>query len=495
MLHRWIFVSIASLVTATTLGQEITSNSTKSTAASSLACGAIRHDLGSSIVESSGSEYNATTQGPWSLFNSVNQPTCIVYPRSASHVQAAMSSIFQFGSHYSVQAGAHSAMVGWNSINDGVLISFAHMTNTSYNQQSDTITVQPGVHWGDAMATVEPFGVSVIAGRASDIGTGLLLGGGISFVSPLYGWSADSIKEMDVVLVTGQLVTATATNKYSDLFRALKGGANRFGIVTRYELYPAHTGTKDQKNWFGGIIVYPGSSSVALNNASARYIREVTDPKAGLIVILNTMNLTAVDANTVYLFYKGANLPTNIFGSFLSIPSTSTSLSLLSYYDISNLIAGSSRGNGQQFGASSWIGDEGTFLKGYNHLINFTRAFETELLTSDMIISPIPLSQWTARSSRGVNAIGDPGVPYAAINFHLIYPAGVTTIPTDVDAGFKLLLSQASSSPGLPLYINECDASQNVFNTYPTFATLQKTYAKYDPSRFNVEHTAGPIGL
>lgn len=60
---------------------------------------------------------------------------------------------------------------------------------------------------------------------------------------------------MDVVLVTGELVTVNATNQYADLFRALKGGANRFGIVTRYELYPAHTGTKEEKNWYGGSIV------------------------------------------------------------------------------------------------------------------------------------------------------------------------------------------------------------------------------------------------
>ena len=61
-------------------------------------------------------------------------------------------------------------------------------------------------------------------------------------------------KELDVVLVTGELVTATATNEYADLFRALKGGANRFGIVTRYEVHAVHTGTKDDKNWFGGLI-------------------------------------------------------------------------------------------------------------------------------------------------------------------------------------------------------------------------------------------------
>ncbi|KAJ6514314.1 FAD-binding domain-containing protein [Mycena vitilis] len=463
--------------------------------AADLACSAIRLTLGSTIVESSGSEYNATAQGPWSLFNSVDRPTCIVYPRNASHVQVAMASIYNLGSHYAVQAGAHSGMVGWNSISDGVLISFAHMTNTTYNASTDTITVQPGVHWGDAMNAVQAYGVSVIGGRASDIGTGLLLGGGISFVSPEFGWSADSVKEMDVVLVTGQLVTATATNKYSDLFRALKGGANRFGIVTRYELYPAHTGTKDEKNWFGGVISYPASSSVALSNASARYIREVTDPKAGLIVLLNTVNLTATDACTVYLFYHGATLPSDIFGSFLSIPSTSQTLSPLSYYDIEFLIPGSERGNGNQFGAAAWEGDESVFLSGYNHLLNFTSTYQQELLGSVLIISPIPRSQWAAAKS-GPNAIGDPGVAYAAINFNLIYPTGLTVRPPNVQPGFELLLAQTQGpNKAIPLYTNECDASQNTFATYPNFSTLKKTYAKYDPSRFNVGHTAGPSGL
>jgi FAD/FMN-containing dehydrogenase len=91
-------------------------------------------------------------------------------------------------------------------------------------------------------------------GCNSDVGTGLLLGGGLSFLSPAHGFAADSFKELDVVLVSGELVTATATNEHADLFLALKGGANRFGIVTRYELYPVHTGTKEDKTWFGGTI-------------------------------------------------------------------------------------------------------------------------------------------------------------------------------------------------------------------------------------------------
>jgi hypothetical protein len=39
-----------------------------------------------------------------------------------------------------------------------------------------------------------------------------MLGGGLSYLSPANGCAADSFKELDVVLVTGEMVAATATN-------------------------------------------------------------------------------------------------------------------------------------------------------------------------------------------------------------------------------------------------------------------------------------------
>jgi FAD/FMN-containing dehydrogenase len=90
----------------------------------------------------------------------------------------------------------------------------------------------------------------------------LLLGGGLSFLAAAHGYSSDAFVELDVVLVTGDLVTATATNEYSDLFWALKGGGNRFGIVTRYELEAIQTGTNDTKAWFGGTIMASSSCCV-----------------------------------------------------------------------------------------------------------------------------------------------------------------------------------------------------------------------------------------
>ncbi|KAK7045158.1 FAD-binding protein [Favolaschia claudopus] len=461
--------------------------------AAQVACTLTSLKIGSAFVESSGAEYQETVSNTWNLFNSFSHPTCIVYPRNAQHVQAAMASIFLMGANYAVQAGSHSAMVGWNSITDGVLISFAHMKGTTYNPTTDTITLLPGTRWGEAEEAVQQFGVSPIGGRASDIGSGLLLGGGISFMSPLYGWSCDLIKEMDVVLVTGELKTVSATNQYADLFRALRGGANRFGIVTRYELYAAHTGTKDDKEWFGGTITYPGSAAQALNKATAKYIRDTTDPKAGFIARINS-DTTSAAAHNIYVFYKGTSLPPDIFGDFLAIPSTAQNLSPLSYYDISFLIAGDARGNGEQFGASSWVGDEQLFANGYRDFVNYTNAFRTDVISSFLIVSPIPSVQWAASRS-GPNAIGNPGVSYATINYYNIYDPSLTSVPPAAQVGLELLFKQTPPSPGVPLYVNEGAASQDMFATYPNYSQLKQTYAKYDPLRFNVKHTKGPKGL
>lgn len=89
----------------------------------------------------------------------------------------------------------------------------------------------------------------------SDVGTGLLLGGGLSYLSPAFGYAADTFVSLDVVLVNGTLVTTTIDNEYADLFKALKGGANRFGIVTRYEVQAVHTGQAEDKRWWGGELL------------------------------------------------------------------------------------------------------------------------------------------------------------------------------------------------------------------------------------------------
>lgn len=110
------------------------------------------------------------------------------------------------------------------------------------------------------------------------------------------------MREVDVVLVDGTIVTATPTNAYADLFRALKGGTNRFGIVTRYVVDAIPTGTKEDKRWFGGEIIvsvphlpypklyidssqiwqYDNSTVDAVLTALSHYALNIKDPKAGM---------------------------------------------------------------------------------------------------------------------------------------------------------------------------------------------------------------------
>ena len=76
------------------------------------------------------------------------------------------------------------------------------------------------------------------------------------------------------------------------------------------------------------------------------------------------------------------------------------------------MITGSARGNGQQFGASAFVGDEVIFLQGLNSLANCTAHYGAQLAALYMIVLSVPRSQWAVSAARGGNAIGDPRVAY-----------------------------------------------------------------------------------
>lgn len=97
-----------------TFGQTQATNST-SRAASLRTCTQLQTTLGSNVVQLSGTEYLSSATNAWSLYNTANRPTCIVFPQETQHVQVAMAAIFRDKIHYAVQAGGHTAMTGWNT--------------------------------------------------------------------------------------------------------------------------------------------------------------------------------------------------------------------------------------------------------------------------------------------------------------------------------------------------------------------------------------------
>src|SRR4051812_3432657 len=72
------------------------------------------------------------------------------------------------------------------------------------------------------------------------------------------------------------------------------------------------------------------------------------------MVFSNVVNETAITpSHALTLFYHGSTLPQSIFGDFLSIPSTLSQLSALSWTEVNSILGdGADRGFGQLFGAS-----------------------------------------------------------------------------------------------------------------------------------------------
>lgn len=125
---------------------------------------------------------------------------------------------------------------GANNINGGVLLALSGLTNIKMGPKNNTLLVSPGLRWIDVYEFLEPYGRVAIGGRMKTIGVpGLTLIGGVHYFINKYGYAMDNVVSYDVVLGNGTQVTATSAS-HSDLFWALKGGANNFGVVTSFTL-------------------------------------------------------------------------------------------------------------------------------------------------------------------------------------------------------------------------------------------------------------------
>lgn len=94
--------------------------------------------------------------------------------------------------------------------------------------------------------------------------------GGVSYFSPRKGFVCDNVVEYEIVLANGQLTNVTSSS-HPDLFVALRGGSNNFGIVTRFTIR-----TFVQGKLWGGSLYYNISTApqqlealYRFNNATA----------------------------------------------------------------------------------------------------------------------------------------------------------------------------------------------------------------------------------
>ncbi|KAF5722353.1 6-hydroxy-D-nicotine oxidase [Fusarium mundagurra] len=203
----------------------------------STCCYQFKDSLGDRVSLPDNKGYNATLASYWSKQESALHPDCILQPTTANDVATALEIVSKHKDcKFSIKGHGHAPTAGFANSNGGVTIDMTTLSSVSLNKKSTIASIGAGAKWLDVYQHLDGSGVQVAGGRNGNVGVGgLLLGGGISHFTTKVGWACDRVINYEIVLANGTLINANKKGN-SDLFLALKGGGNNFGIVTRFDV-------------------------------------------------------------------------------------------------------------------------------------------------------------------------------------------------------------------------------------------------------------------
>jgi FAD/FMN-containing dehydrogenase len=194
-------------------------------------------------------------------------PGLILRCTSTADVVAAVTVARDHGLHPSVRCGGHN--VAGKALSDGGLtIDLSGLREVTVDPDRHLARAGGGCRLGDVDAATGRHAMIVPAGIMSETGVaGLALGGGIGWFSRKHGLTCDQFAELEVVLASGEVVTASPTEN-QDLFWALRGGGGNFGIVTRFTFNTFDFGPMMR---IGVSLYHPDQAAQALREYAAIY--------------------------------------------------------------------------------------------------------------------------------------------------------------------------------------------------------------------------------
>src|ERR671936_1991329 len=161
------------------------------------------------------------------------------------------------GFEISVRGGGHN--VAGKAVTDGgLMIDLSPMKGIHVDPVRQTVRAQPGVLVGELDRATAAFGLATPSGVVSSTGiAGLTLGGGLAWLMSRYGMAVDNLLSAEVVLTSGEIVTA-GEDADPELFWALRGGGGNFGVVPSFEFraFPLDT-------VLGGLLAHPFPAAAA----------------------------------------------------------------------------------------------------------------------------------------------------------------------------------------------------------------------------------------
>lgn len=160
-------------------------------------------------------------------------PKIIVFCQSTEDVRNALLWAKENCIPFRLRSGRHS-YENFSLLNDGLVIDISEMNKIHVDQVNHIASIQAGAALGNVYKELWKFRQTIPAGTVANVGlVGLTLGGGIGYLTRIFGLTCDNLLEVELVLASGKIVT-TNKKEHPDLFWALRGGGGgNFGIVTQ----------------------------------------------------------------------------------------------------------------------------------------------------------------------------------------------------------------------------------------------------------------------
>lgn len=317
---------------------------------------------------------------------------------------------------------------------------------------------------------------------------GLILGGGISFFSNKHGWACDNVASYEVVTASGKIINVSYTS-YPDLYWALRGGGNNFGVVTNFKLDAYPLG----KMW-GGTRIYSNASYPAVLDAIYKFATtgSSTDVEAAQIISFG-YDASFGPLAAAQLEYGKPVENASIFNDFNAIPYVQSTTGIQLQSDITIAMNGDSPdGIRETYWNVSFKVDRSLFT----YLVNtfyelLPNIVDAAGLLPTISIQAITAGQLAGMQKRGGNALGlDPSKgPYFIMNMGTMW-----TDPADDDRVLKFSseiikrVKAEAKKKGLNndyIYQNYASQFQDVFSSYgkENQKKLVAVSKKYDPAQ------------
>lgn len=108
-------------------------------------------------------------------------PACNVLPADTEDVVLTINVLREVGATFAVKSAGHSTYSTGSNVENGIVINLSQLKDINISEDLKSVTVGSGCRFGEVYSKLEVLNLSCVGGRASSVGVGGLLLGGMVY--------------------------------------------------------------------------------------------------------------------------------------------------------------------------------------------------------------------------------------------------------------------------------------------------------------------------